>query len=64
MGQITARRLIEAGYAVPLAELDPEAGRAAETELGPSARFVQTDAGEEASARRCGSTASARAGSM
>jgi NAD(P)-dependent dehydrogenase (short-subunit alcohol dehydrogenase family) len=52
IGRVTAQRLIEAGYAVLLAELDEEAGREAETELGPSARFLQTDAGEEASVRQ------------
>jgi NAD(P)-dependent dehydrogenase (short-subunit alcohol dehydrogenase family) len=54
IGRVIAARLLENGYAVTLAEIDPEAGRETEAELaalGP-VRFVETDVADEAAVRR------------
>jgi NAD(P)-dependent dehydrogenase (short-subunit alcohol dehydrogenase family) len=41
--------LVGAGARVVLAEINPAAGEAVAAELGPAARFVRTDVGDEAS---------------
>jgi NAD(P)-dependent dehydrogenase (short-subunit alcohol dehydrogenase family) len=54
IGRVVAARLLEAGYAVTLAEVDPEAGRETEAELaalGP-VRFVETDVADESQVAR------------
>lgn len=50
LGAATAHRLINAGGRVLLADLNAEAGKAHAAELGPNARFVQTDVADAASA--------------
>ncbi len=54
IGRIVATRLLENGYAVTLAEIDPEAGRETAAELAPlgPVRFVETDVADEAAVRR------------
>ncbi len=55
IGRVISAQLAGHGYAVLLAELDPEAGREAEAELtaaGGTVRFLETDAGDEDSLRR------------
>lgn len=54
IGRIVAARLLESGYAVTLAEIDPEAGRETEAELAPlgPVRFLETDVADEAAVRR------------
>mgnify|MGYP000577210107 CR=1 FL=1 len=50
LGAATARVLVEAGARVVLADLNKEAGGQLAAELGESARFVETDVANEASA--------------
>ena len=54
IGRVIAARLLEHGYAVTLAELDPEAGRETEAELAPlgPVRLVETDVADESAVRR------------
>jgi NAD(P)-dependent dehydrogenase (short-subunit alcohol dehydrogenase family) len=54
IGKCVARRLLEAGKAVVLAEIDQEAGCATAAELSAigTLRFVQTDVADEDSVRR------------
>jgi 3-hydroxyacyl-CoA dehydrogenase / 3-hydroxy-2-methylbutyryl-CoA dehydrogenase len=47
LGEATARRLITAGAAVTIADLNVEKGEALAAELGPSATFVQADVTDE-----------------
>lgn len=49
IGQAIARRYVEEGARVVVAELDPNAGRATAAELGKNALFVQTDASKKES---------------
>lgn len=61
IGRVIAAHLLDQGYAVVLAELDPEAGREAESELAPRGpvRFVETDVADESAVRRVVETARA-----
>ncbi len=54
LGRIIAARLLENGYAVTLAEIDPEAGLEAEAELAPlgPVRFIKTDVAQESEVRQ------------
>ncbi|MGV8842459.1 MAG: 3-hydroxyacyl-CoA dehydrogenase [Pseudomonas sp.] len=52
LGLATARELIEQGAKVLLADINAEAGNARAEELGPHARFVQTDITREEDGRR------------
>ncbi|MBV9080034.1 MAG: SDR family oxidoreductase, partial [Elusimicrobia bacterium] len=49
IGKGIAKRFVEAGWRVVLAEKDAAAGRETEQELGPDARFVRTDTSSERS---------------
>jgi NAD(P)-dependent dehydrogenase (short-subunit alcohol dehydrogenase family) len=51
LGAATANMIIERGGKVLLADINPEAGEAIATQLGPNARFVATDVTNEQSAR-------------
>jgi len=51
LGQATAKRLIEKGASVVLADLPSSAGEAVAKELGDSARFVPVDITEEESVK-------------
>ncbi len=51
IGLATVRRLLAGGHRVAFCGRDAEAGRAAEAELGPDARFVQADVGDERAVR-------------
>ncbi len=51
IGLATVRRLLAGGHRVAFCGRDPEAGRAAEAELGPDARFVLADVGDERAVR-------------
>lgn len=60
IGRVISAQLAGNGYSVLLAELDPEAGRETEAALkaaGGTARFLETDAGDEGSLRRAVETA-------
>ena len=50
LGAATARRLVQAGGRVVLADVNEAAGQAVAAELGDNARFVRTDVTDEASA--------------
>ena len=50
LGAATARRLVAAGARVLLADLNSETGAVQAAELGPNARFQQTDVADAASA--------------
>ena len=52
LGAATARRIVQSGARVLIADLDTAAGDALARELGASARFVQTDVTDEASVTR------------
>lgn len=47
IGQATARRFVEEGASVIIADLQGEAGKALAAELGPKARFIRTDVTRE-----------------
>ncbi len=47
LGAATARRLVQCGARVVLADLNQEAGRELEAELAPAARFVTVDVTDE-----------------
>lgn len=64
IGKGVARALVDAGMRVCLAELDEEAGRAAEQELGEQSFFVQTDVADEASVQGAVSACLARFGRL
>ena len=49
LGAAAARMIVEGGGNVVIADLKEEEGRAAERELGSSARFVRTDVADETS---------------
>ena len=51
LGAATVRMLAAAGGQVVIADLNREAGEALAAELGPTARFILTDVGDEASGR-------------
>ena len=51
IGKAIAKRFLEDGMDVVLAELDAEAGRQAEAEFGPLALFVETDVASEESVK-------------
>ncbi len=53
LGAATARRLVQNGARVVLADVNEAAGQAVAAELGDSARFVHTDVTDEASAQAC-----------
>ncbi|MDA0190197.1 MAG: 3-hydroxyacyl-CoA dehydrogenase [Proteobacteria bacterium] len=57
LGAGTARMLVENGGRVVLADVNREAGEAVAAELGPQARFVDTDVASEDSARNAIATA-------
>ncbi len=57
LGAGTARMLVENGGRVVLADVNREAGEAVAAELGPRARFVDTDVASEDSARNAIATA-------
>jgi NAD(P)-dependent dehydrogenase (short-subunit alcohol dehydrogenase family) len=60
IGKATAALLARNGYAILLAETDSEAGRETKAELtdaGGAARFLKTDAGNEAAIRKAVKTA-------
>jgi NAD(P)-dependent dehydrogenase (short-subunit alcohol dehydrogenase family) len=48
IGQAIARRFVEEGARVVVAELNPETGKATAEQLGASAHFVQTNAARKA----------------
>ena len=64
LGAATARRLVEAGGKVVMADLNSAAGDALATELGANAAFVLTNVSDEASAQACVSLAQSRFGGL
>ncbi len=64
LGAATARRLVEAGGYVALADLNQEAGKAMAAQLGDRAIFVQTDVSDAESVARAISTAVERHGRL
>jgi NAD(P)-dependent dehydrogenase (short-subunit alcohol dehydrogenase family) len=57
LGAATARMVVEHGGRVALADINAEAGNAVASELGESARFIQTDVTDEASVQAAIATA-------
>lgn len=53
LGAATARMLVEQGGKVVLADMNKAGGGALVAELGPAARFVETNVADEASAQAC-----------
>ncbi|MCC7326177.1 MAG: SDR family NAD(P)-dependent oxidoreductase [Burkholderiales bacterium] len=64
LGAGTARRLVDGGGRVIIADVNDKAGRALAGELGASARFVRTDVADEESARAAVATAVAEFGGL
>ena len=54
LGEATVRRLHEGGTAVTIADLNGEKGEALAAELGPRARFIETDVTDESAVARPG----------
>jgi len=52
LGAATAQRLVSAGGAVLLVDLNQETGETLADELGPNARFIQTDVTDVVSAEK------------
>lgn len=53
LGAATAKMIVSGGGKVILADVNQLAGNAVQTELGPSAHFIQTDITSEDSAKAC-----------
>lgn len=53
LGAATARMIVTGGGKVVLADVNQSAGDAVQAELGPGARFIQTDITSEESAKAC-----------
>ena len=51
LGEATARRLVEAGGRVVIADINPATGEAVADDLGGSARFAETDVTDETAVR-------------
>lgn len=51
LGEATARKLVEGGGRVVIADINPATGEKVATELGDSVRFAQTDVTDEAAVR-------------
>ncbi|RZL59834.1 MAG: SDR family NAD(P)-dependent oxidoreductase [Variovorax sp.] len=64
LGAATARRLISAGARVLLADLNSDTGSAQAAELGPNARFQQTDVADAASAEAAVATCTSAFGAL
>ena len=64
LGAATARRLLEAGGKVVMADLNQAAGDALATELGANAVFSLTNVSDEASAQACVALALTRFGGL
>lgn len=64
LGGATARRLVEAGARVVLADIDRARGEAMAQGLGPAARYVMTDVTDEASGQACMAEAVAHFGGI
>lgn len=64
LGAATARMLVEGGGKVVLADMNQAAGKALAAELGSSARFVETDVADEASAQACVTAATSGFGAL
>lgn len=64
LGAATARRLVEAGGKVVMADLNQAAGDALATELGANAVFSLTNVSDEASAQACVALALSRFGGL
>lgn len=64
LGAACAKRLVEAGANVVIADLNVEAGQALSTELGETAVFVQTDVVSEGDVETAVSTATERFGGL
>ncbi|HEX8505866.1 MAG TPA: SDR family NAD(P)-dependent oxidoreductase [Hymenobacter sp.] len=64
LGLATARLLIEAGGNALLADINPDAGAAAEADLGPRAKFVLTDVTDEASVQNAIAVAQTQFGGL
>ncbi|MBL0076810.1 MAG: 3-hydroxyacyl-CoA dehydrogenase [Rhodocyclaceae bacterium] len=64
LGAATARRLLEAGGKVVMADLNQAAGDALATELGANAVFSLTNVSDEASAQACVALALSRFGGL
>ncbi|MBK7686691.1 MAG: 3-hydroxyacyl-CoA dehydrogenase [Rhodocyclaceae bacterium] len=64
LGAATARRLMEAGGKVVMADLNQAAGDALATELGANAVFSLTNVSDEASAQACVALALSRFGGL
>ncbi len=64
LGAGTARMLVAQGGKVILADLNEDAGKALEAELGGNARFVATNVADEASAKACVAAALAAFGGL
>lgn len=64
LGLATARMITEQGGFALLADINPVAGEQAEAELGPNAKFVQTDVTDEGSVQNAISIAQAQFGGL
>lgn len=64
LGAATARRLVEAGGRVVIADLNSALGEALVAELGANAAFALTNVSDEASAQACVSLARSRFGGL
>jgi hypothetical protein len=62
IGKATAKLLAARGWRVAIADLDAEAGREAEAELG--VRFIECDVADEAAVERCARAAAQRSGGI